>query len=89
MVYGIGTRSFNRSTEHREMKRAQAEATAAYLARPREIVQLGPEWLTCRCRSFDNPHEIRRHKELRENDWRTESERKASRGIRQMSERQT
>ncbi len=76
MVYGIGTRSYNRSTERRENKHAQAEATAAYLNSPREVVTLGPEWMVCRCRSFDNPHGIQKHNELRESDWRTESERR-------------
>lgn len=48
-MYGTGTRSYNRSTEARENKRQQAEATAQYLAGPREEVVLVGNWLMCRC----------------------------------------
>jgi hypothetical protein len=32
--------------------------------------------MVCRCRSFDNPHGIQKHNEIKESDWRTESERR-------------
>ena len=74
MVYGFGTRSYFRSTEHRENKRQQAEATAKYIAEPKREVTIGP---FCSCRSFDLPHELSKHAELRsEMDWRTQSERR-------------
>lgn len=74
MVYGIGTRSYNRSTEHREMKRQQAEATAKFLAKPRAEV-IAP--LVCHCRSFEFPHGLEKHRELRSDwDWRTPGERR-------------
>lgn len=62
MVYGTGTRSYNRSTEHRENKRQQAEATAAYLAQKHDPVEI--RWSMCTCRSFSMPHSPDRHKEL-------------------------
>lgn len=48
-MYGMGTRSYNRSTEARQNRLAQAEATEKYLAGPRREIVLGPEWLGCRC----------------------------------------
>jgi hypothetical protein len=77
MVYGFGTRSYFNSTEHRTNKRQQKEVTAKYLAGDLKVGNCvaGP---ICRCRSFDLPHEISRHKELKsDKDWRTESERKS------------
>jgi hypothetical protein len=71
--YGVGTRSHNRSAEKREINRQRAEATAAYLARPRQERKIE---LRCRCRSFELAHPISRHRELAgEWDWRLESER--------------
>lgn len=76
MVYGIGTRSFNRSTEHREMKRQQAEATKRYYESARVEVVIGP---VCTCRSFAMPHFPEAHKKLRGDwDWRTPEERSGS-----------
>lgn len=74
-MYGTGTRSYNRSTEHRESKKTQAEATAKYL---RGELNLGDciAPLVCTCRSFHSPHSPEKHRELRgEWDWRTPEER--------------
>ena len=71
--YGVGTRSYNRSAEKRELDRQRAEATKRYLEAPRPEVIIQ----RCNCRSFNLPHDISRHKELRsEMDWRTEAERR-------------
>lgn len=73
MVYGLGTRSYNASGERKQNKLAQAEATKKWEAAPHMEVVVGP---ICTCRSFNRPHELRRHRELRsEMDWRTERER--------------
>lgn len=77
-MYGLGTRSYNRSTEARQNKLAQKEATAKYQRGEMGIreVEVGP---ICVCRSFNLPHEVSRHTELASDlDWRTES---ARRGI--------
>lgn len=74
--YGVGTRSYNRSPEKRELDRQRAEVTQRYMEGPR------PEFIVqrCNCRSFNLPHELSRHKELRsEMDWRTEAERNSVR----------
>ncbi len=66
-MYGLGTRSYNRSTEARQNKKAQKEATVKYLKQPRREVVVGP---ICKCLSFNLPHGLERHKELRsEHDW--------------------
>jgi hypothetical protein len=39
-MYGTGTRSYNRSTEARQMKKAQKEATEAFLRQPKKEVLL-------------------------------------------------
>jgi len=68
MVYGIGTKSFLASTEHRQNKQMQKQATETYLSKPRE-----PELVTllCRCRSWRYPHEPAAHAQLRGDwDWR-------------------
>lgn len=77
-VYGHGTRSYQRSAEKRESKRQQQDVTSRYERGELKIGEciVGP---ICTCRSFDRPHELRRHRELRdERDWRTESERHVS-----------
>jgi len=66
-MYGTGTRSYNRSTEHRESKRQQAEATAEYLATPRVEIVVP---LICTCRSFRFAHPPARHGTLKHPaDW--------------------
>ncbi len=76
MTYGLGTRSYNRSTEARQNKLAQKEATAKYLEQPRREIEVGP---ICTCRSFNLPHELNRHAELAsDRDWRLESERRVN-----------
>lgn len=78
MVYGIGTRSYNRSTEHRDNKKAQAETTSKYLAGELKIDGTLP--LVCTCRSFHYPHDPKAHRQLRSDfDWRTPEERKGTR----------
>ena len=66
--YGVGTRSHNRSMEARLMKVARKEATEKYLQSSHEEFIVGP---ICTCRSFRLPHELNRHRELRnDHDWR-------------------
>lgn len=73
MVYGLGTRSYNRSAEARENKRQQAEATARFEQSQRVEIVMG---LVCTCRSFNLPHSPERHRELAGDwDWSLESER--------------
>ena len=68
--YGVGTRSYNRSAEKRELERQRKRVTEEY--RHEEIV-VGP---ICHCRSFRYPHELSAHKQLRNQwDWRTPEER--------------
>jgi hypothetical protein len=73
--YGLGTRSYNRSSEKREMDRQRAEATANYVS---SVVIVGP---VCGCRSFQFPHDPEAHKSLPRGDldWRTPEERRGSR----------
>lgn len=83
-MYGLGTRSYNRSTERRENKRLQAEATAKYL---RGEMQVGSceTPLMCGCRSFNLPHPPARHSELLSDyDWRTEAERRGMKIFREV-----
>lgn len=69
MTYGIGTRSWNNSTEHRRMKKLCREYTLRWLELDHEPVIVGP---ICHCRSFRLPHTLDRHRELPEGilDWR-------------------
>jgi hypothetical protein len=77
MTYGTGTRSYNRSAEAREMKRQQKQATLQYEeAKARGEVKAGNVPLLCTCASWDYPHELSAHKQLRaEYDWPTPEER--------------
>jgi hypothetical protein len=72
MAYGIGTRSFNRSTENRQMKKERAEFTAKYEAGEASIPKVDPrDFMVCACRSFRYPHTLEAHGKLRsEHDWR-------------------
>jgi hypothetical protein len=73
-VYGTGTRSYNRSTEAREMKRQQREATERY--RAGELKIGNTKILVCTCRSFRFAHDPAKHSELLSDmDWRTPEER--------------
>lgn len=62
MVYGTGTRSYNRSTEAREMKRQRAEATRREEERIRagrlNTIIVGP---ICMCLAFNYAHEALAH----------------------------
>jgi len=64
--YGVGTRSYNRSAEKREMDRQRAEVTAQYEAQPRMEVEAP---LVCRCPQRDYPHELSVHAALRSEWW--------------------
>lgn len=60
--YGVGTRSYNRSAEKREIERQRKLLTARYESGPREAC-FAP--LLCRCPQRDYPHELTVHAELR------------------------
>lgn len=67
MVYGLGSRSYNKSRENRENKKAVAEATAAY--EKSEKVGFVVPWI-CNCRSFRFPHAVADHRKLKsDHDW--------------------
>lgn len=73
--YGVGTRSYNRSGEKREMDRQRAEVTRVYMANPPKP-RFAP--LLCRCMSWEFPHEIEQHRQLNSDyDWPTPKERKS------------
>lgn len=68
--YGVGTRSYNRSPQKRELDRQCKLATERHV--PEEIA--AP--LVCTCRSFRLPHPPARHGGLRSaEDWRPWQER--------------
>jgi hypothetical protein len=62
MVYGTGTRSYNRSTEARTLKKQRAEATRREEERIRagkfETIIVGP---ICTCLAFNYAHEAIAH----------------------------
>jgi hypothetical protein len=62
--YGVGTRSrsYHRSAEKREMDAQRADATAKYLSQPQPETDTP---LRGNCRSFNLPHEVARHDELK------------------------
>jgi hypothetical protein len=67
MVYGLGTRSYNRSTEARRNRESQKKATAEYQAQERVEIPVTPR---CDCMCFRLPHELTAHKKLKsERDW--------------------
>lgn len=71
MTYGLGTRSFNRSTENRQMKKERAEFTARYLA-GEIVLRMVDLPVLCNCRSFRYSHELAAHRLLKsDRDWRT------------------
>jgi len=73
--YGVGTRSYNQSSEKREMDRQRKVVTAVYLAASHKP-QFAP--LLCRCMSWEFPHEIEQHRQLNSDyDWPTPKERKS------------
>lgn len=70
MTYGLGTRSYNRSAEKRQMDRERKAFTEKF--EHKEII-VGP---ICNCLSFCLPHELKRHRELdAPHDWSLEHER--------------
>ena len=62
--YGVGTKSYNGSTEARESKRQQAEATERYAAQERKEVVLDMSWHTCRCDGRPDPHPVHPRREF-------------------------
>jgi hypothetical protein len=52
-----------RNRSHFVTAKERHEATAAFLAGPHPIVQLGPEWLLCRCSQGPQPAHTA-HKDL-------------------------
>lgn len=72
MVYGYGTRSFNRSTENRRMKRDRAEFTKKFQAGEVTLPKVDPKlFMVCTCLSFRHPHTIDAHEKLKsDHDWR-------------------
>lgn len=76
LMYGTGTRSYNRSTEAREMKRQITEATKAYEEKRARGEIATINLLLCHCRSFRFGHEPSAHMSLKSDfDWRLPSER--------------
>ena len=71
-MYGTGTRSYNRSTEKRNMDRLRREATEQWKPKTESVI-VGP---VCNCRSFRFPHYLEAHRKLRADfDWRLPEER--------------
>jgi hypothetical protein len=53
MTYGLGTRSYNRSSECREIKQQRANATRVFEAGPRTVIW----WpVACTCSALPFPH---------------------------------
>lgn len=59
--YGVGTHSYNRSSEKRELDRQRAETTAAHEAAPHQEILVGP---ICACPQRPYPHELSIHSKL-------------------------
>ena len=77
--YGVNTRSYNKSSEKREMDRQRAETTAKYQAGELEIKDCSRAFLLCYCRSFHHGHSPELHDRLRADyDWRTPEERRST-----------
>jgi hypothetical protein len=77
--YGVGTRSYNKSSEKREMDRQREEVTAKYQAGNLAIKDCSSAFLLCRCRSFHNAHSPDMHDLLRSDyDWRSPEERRST-----------
>lgn len=60
--YGVGTRSYNRSAEKREIERQREMATARYESAPRQEHEAP---LMCCCPQRPYPHELNVHPDLR------------------------
>jgi hypothetical protein len=77
--YGVGTRSYNKSSEKREMDRQREEVTAKYQAGQFQMHDCSSAFLLCRCRSFHNAHSPDLHSQLRADyDWRSPEERRST-----------
>lgn len=64
--YGVGTKSYNASTEKREMDRQRELATTRYHMMPPASYEAP---LMCRCPQRDYPHELSVHSLLRREWW--------------------
>lgn len=68
--YGVGTRSYNRSAEKKELDRQRAEATARYEASQHREIEVP---VSCTCPQRPYPHELSIHRaikfESREARW--------------------
>ena len=65
--YGVGSRSYNRSAEKREMDRQRKRITAAY--KPGESVTMP---VMCTCAAWPRVHEVFLHRQILnwDGDWR-------------------
>lgn len=63
--YGIGTRSYNRSPQKKEIDRQCASATAKFLAVPKDEKPIPREWMMCRCPQRTYAHDLSVHRQLR------------------------
>lgn len=63
-MYGLGTRSYNNSTEARQNKAERKEATARYEQQPQQEVLLDGSWLMCRCDGWPDPHPAHKMREM-------------------------
>lgn len=79
-VYGVGTKSYNSSTEKREMDRQRSETTAKYHAGELKIHDCSKAFLLCYCRSFEHGHSPELHDRLPRGDmdWRAPAERRST-----------
>jgi len=75
-MYGLGTRSYNRSGEARQNKQAQKETTEKYLRGELKFGEVAI--LVCTCRSFRFPHDPSAHNQLlADYDWSLPEERRS------------
>lgn len=80
-VYGLGTKSYNASSEKREMDRQRKTVTEKYESGELSFADQSRAFLVCRCRSFAHSHpaaghDIRLHDELQADyDWRLPKQR--------------
>jgi hypothetical protein len=64
--YGVGTRSYNRSAEKREMDRQRKSATEKHEAAPKKEIEVP---LICNCPQRPWPHEVFIHNKMRSEFW--------------------
>lgn len=82
--YGVGTKSYNSSSEKKEMDRQRQEVTERYARGELKVQDCSRSFLLCRCRSFPHTHPAAGHSPsfhdtLRADyDWRSPEERKST-----------